>query len=69
MPQETITPTYLRTIIQKIINDVRGMGLTQLQLCQEAGLKRDSLAKMKNPRIETIIKLMEARDRLRKKLK
>lgn len=69
MPQNNITPTYLRTVIQKIINDVRGMGLTQLQLCQEAGLKRDSFSKMKNPRIETIIKLMEARDRLKKKLK
>lgn len=64
-----ITPTYLRTIIQKIINDVKGMGLTQLQLCQAAGLKRDSLSKMKNPKIETIIKLMEARDRLKKKIK
>ena len=66
---DKLTPAYLRGIVQKIINEVKGMGFTQIQLCQEAGLNKDTLAKCKNPQLNTIIKLIEARDRLKKKLK
>lgn len=65
---EKITPAYLRTIIRRITDEVESLGFTQIQLVHEAGLKRDSLSKIKNPTINTIIKLMEARDRLKKKL-
>lgn len=67
MPQEKITPAYLRTIITRTLKQVEDAGFTQIQLCHEAGLKRDNLAKMKNPKLNTIIKLIEAKDRLLKK--
>lgn len=69
MPQEKITPTYLRTIIRKIIDEIESLGFTQLQLVHEAGIKHDRIAKMKNPTLNTIIKLLEAKDRLKKKVK
>lgn len=64
---EKITATYLRTIIRRIIDDVEYAGFTQIQLCHEAGLKCDNLSKMKNPKLNTIIKLMEAKNNLIKK--
>ena len=68
MPQEKITPAYLRGIVRKIISEVESMGCTQIQLVHEAGIKHDRISKMKNPTINTIIKLMEARDRLKTKM-
>lgn len=68
MTQETITPTYLKNVIKRIIKEVESIGCTQIQLCHEAGLKRDSFSKMKNPTINTIIKLIEAKERLKKKV-
>lgn len=65
----TITAGELRALIPKIMKDVADMGCTQLQLCQEAGLNKDTIYKRKNPTIGTIIKLIEARDRLKEKLK
>lgn len=59
----------LQNIIQRIIKQVEDMGFTQIQLCNEAGLKRDNLSKMKNPTLKTIMKLMDAKNRLEKKLK
>lgn len=59
----------LQNIIQRTIKQVEDMGFTQIQLCNEAGLKRDNLAKMKNPTLKTIIKLLEAKKRLEKKIK
>lgn len=64
---DKLTPTYLRGLIRKIIKEVEDIGCTQIQLCHEAGLKRDSFSKMKNPTINTIIKLIEAKERLKKK--
>ena len=66
---DKLTPTYLRGLIRKIIKEVEDIGCTQIQLCHEAGLKRDSFSKMKNPTINTIIKLIEAKERLKKKIK
>lgn len=66
---EKLTPTYLRGLIRKIIKEVEDMGFTQIQLCNEAGLKRDNLSKMKNPTLKTIMKLMDAKKRLENKLK
>lgn len=66
---DKLTPTYLRGLIHKIIKEVEDIGCTQIQLCHEAGLKRDSFSKMKNPTINTIIKLIEAKERLKKKIK
>lgn len=66
---DKITVGELRAIIPKIMKDVADMGCTQLQLCQEAGLNKDTIYKRKNPTIGTIIKLIEARDRLKEKLK
>lgn len=64
-----ITPTDLKTIVSRIVKEVTEMGFTKLQLCQEAGLNKDTIFKAKNPTIGTIIKLIEARDRLKEKLK
>lgn len=69
MISEKITPAYLRTIIRRIIDEVESLGFTQIQLVHEAGIKHDRISKMKNPTINTIIKLMEAKDRLKKKVK
>lgn len=59
----------LQNIIQRIIKQVEEMGFTQIQLCHEAGLKRDNLSKMKNPTLKTLIKFLEAKKRLEKKIK
>lgn len=59
----------LQNIIQRIIKQVEDMGFTQIQLCNEAGLKRDNLSKIKNPTLKTIMKLIDAKNRLEKKLK
>lgn len=59
----------LQNIIPRIIKQVEDMGFTQIQLCNEAGLKRDNLSKMKNPTLKTIMKLIDAKKRLEKKIK
>lgn len=69
MNQERITPDYLRSVISRIVKQVENAGFTQIQLCREAGIKYNNLSKMKNPKINTVIKIIEAKDRLLKKRK
>lgn len=64
-----MTTDDLQNIIQRITKQVEDMGFTQIQLCREAGLKRDNLSKMKNPTLKTIMKLIDAKKRLEKKIK
>lgn len=64
-----LTPDALRQLHKKICQEVLDMGFTLTQLCAEAGYKTNNLSKIKSPSINTIVRLMEARDRLKKKIK
>lgn len=58
----------LKDIHKTIIKSVEDMGFTHAQLCAEAGIHPKNLSNIKNPTINTVMKLMEARDRLKNKL-
>lgn len=62
-----ITKRDLLYCLNRLLKEVEDNGFTQLQLAQAAGLKRDSFSKMKNPTINTLVKLIDAKNELIKK--
>ncbi len=61
-----ITKEYLLTVCDKIFDDVEQLGIGKNTFCEMAGFgKFNALKIAKNPRLSTIIRLIEQRDKLR----
>lgn len=61
-----ITKEYLLNVCEKIFDDVEQLGVGRNIFCEMAGCGKYNASKIaRNPRLSTIIRLIEQRDKLR----
>lgn len=63
-----ISTSDLLEVLDKVKKETINVGFTLNQLALEAGYKNYNLNHLKNPTLKTLIKLLEALDRLKQKI-